>query len=92
MHRTELAELIRNGESYRVEFKRDDEEARLYVQSGRLPYDRKPVPGATLDELDRRRLGNCFRDFRAQDGPEADDGAGFRTPQHRDRGNPGRRR
>jgi len=67
MHRTELTELIRNGESSGVEFKRDDEEARLYMQSGRLPYDRKPVPGATLDELDRRRLGNYFRDFRAQD-------------------------
>lgn len=26
----------------------DEEEARLCMQSGRLPYDRKPIPGATL--------------------------------------------
>jgi ATP-dependent DNA helicase RecG len=47
------------------------------MQSGRLPYDRKPVPGATLDEFDRRRLGNYFRDFRAQDCPEASDDAAW---------------
>ena len=29
----------------------DEEEARLYMQSGRLPYDRKPIPGATIDDL-----------------------------------------
>jgi len=51
----------------------DEEEARLYMQSGRLQYDRKPVPGAGLDDLDRRRLVNYFRDIRQQDCPEADD-------------------
>jgi len=49
----------------------DDEEARLYMQSGRLPYDRKPVPGASLRDFDRRRLINYFRDFRRQSCPDA---------------------
>ena len=48
----------------------DDEEARLYQQSGRLQYDRKPVPGTSLADLDRRRLVNYFRDLRQQDFPE----------------------
>lgn len=47
----------------------DDEEARLYMQSGRLPYDRKPVPGASYADLDQRRLTNYFRDVRQQDCP-----------------------
>ena len=34
----------------------DEEEMRLYQQSGRLQYDRKPVPGTTFVDLDRRRL------------------------------------
>jgi len=52
----------------------DDEEARLYMQSGRLQYDRKSVPGASLDDLDMRRLVNYFRDVRRQSCPEAGDG------------------
>jgi len=52
----------------------DEEEARLYQQSGRLQYDRKPVPGSALPDLDRRRLVNYFRDVRRQACPdEADD-------------------
>lgn len=51
----------------------DEEEARLYMQSGPLPYDRKPVPGATLDDLDMRRLVNYFRDVRRQSCPAEDD-------------------
>jgi ATP-dependent DNA helicase RecG len=51
----------------------DEEEARLYMQSGRLQYDRKPIPGATLDDLDRRRLVNYFRDLRRQPCPDQDD-------------------
>lgn len=57
----------------------DEEEARLYQQSGRLQYDRKPVPGSTLADLDRRRLINYFRDVRRQPCPdEADDEAWHR--------------
>lgn len=51
----------------------DEEEARLYMQSGRLQYDRKPIPGATLDDLDTRRLVNYFRDLRRQAHPEPED-------------------
>ena len=51
----------------------DEEEVRLYQQSGRLQYDRKPVPGSSLADLDRRRLVNYFRDLRQQDIPEIDD-------------------
>jgi ATP-dependent DNA helicase RecG len=55
----------------------DEEEARLYQQSGRLQYDRKPVPGAAFDDLDLRRLVNYFRDLRAQDIPADGDSAGW---------------
>ncbi len=51
----------------------DPEEARLYMQSGHLRYDRKPVSGATFDDLDLRRLVNYFRDLRQQGAPEDTD-------------------
>lgn len=51
----------------------DEEEARLYMQSGRLSYDRRSVPGASFDDLDVRRLVNYFRDFRRQGYPAEDD-------------------
>ena len=51
----------------------DEEEARLYMQSGRLQYDRKPVPGAALPDFDMRRLVNYFRDVRRQPCPPAED-------------------
>ncbi|HEX9725170.1 MAG TPA: ATP-binding protein [Vicinamibacteria bacterium] len=47
----------------------DEEEARLYMQSGRLSYDRRSVPGADFEDLDLRRLVNYFRDFRRQGYP-----------------------
>ncbi|MBV5275183.1 MAG: hypothetical protein JZU52_16590 [Lamprocystis purpurea] len=71
MNRSELTELIRNGENS------DDEEARLYMQSGRLQYDRKPIPGADFEALDQRRLINYFRDVRQQDYPEPKDRDGW---------------
>lgn len=51
----------------------DEEEARLYMQSGRLQYDRKPVPGAKFEDLDGRRLLNYFRDLRQQAFPDEGD-------------------
>ncbi len=51
----------------------DAEEARLYMQSGHLQYDRKPVPGATFADLDLRRLVNYFRDLRLQGAPQGTD-------------------
>lgn|SRR5690625_30814 len=55
----------------------DDEEARLYMQSGRIQYDRRAVPGATLDDLDIRRLVNYFRDIRRQAHPDVGDEEGW---------------
>lgn len=55
----------------------DEEEARLYQQSGRLQYDRKPVPGSSFADLDRRRLFNYFRDVRQQACPDDADQAGW---------------
>jgi ATP-dependent DNA helicase RecG len=55
----------------------DEEEARLYQQSRRLQYDRKPVPGSSFADLDRRRLVNYFRDIRRQSCPDDADQAGW---------------
>lgn len=55
----------------------DEEEVRLYQQSGRLQYDRKPVPGASFGDLDRRRLRNYFRAIRRQDCPDDSDKDGW---------------
>jgi ATP-dependent DNA helicase RecG len=55
----------------------DEEEARLYMQSGRLQYDRKPVPGASFEDLDLRRLANYFRDVRRQSCPDPADRDGW---------------
>jgi ATP-dependent DNA helicase RecG len=57
----------------------DEDEARLYAQSGRLPYDLKPVVGATLEDLDHRRLADYFRSKRAQDPPPDEDEGAWRT-------------
>ncbi len=55
----------------------DDEEVRLYQQSGRLRYDIKPVPGSTKVDFDPRRLANYFREIRLQDCPGVDDDEGW---------------
>ncbi|MDP2857303.1 MAG: ATP-binding protein [Bacillota bacterium] len=55
----------------------DEEEMRLYQQSGRLQYDRKPVPGSSVADLDRRRLVNYFRDVRRQACPDDGDREGW---------------
>lgn len=47
------------------------------MQSGRLQYDRRPVSGATLADLDSRRLLNYFRDIRQQEYPAPDDTDGW---------------
>ena len=49
-----------------------EEEARLYQASGLMRYDIKPVPGATLQDLDLRRLEDYFRNLRQQDSPPQD--------------------
>jgi len=55
----------------------DDEEARLYMQSGRLQYDRKPVPGAEFEDLDLRRLIQYFEHVRRQSFPDPEDREGW---------------
>jgi ATP-dependent DNA helicase RecG len=55
----------------------DDEEMRLYQQSGRLQYDRRPVVGATFADLDLRRLVQYFRDVRQQEHPADADTEGW---------------
>lgn len=74
----------------------DAEEARLYMQSGRLQYDRKPVPGSSYADLDGRRLVNYFRDVREQEHPAVTDERGWQRllintelmVEHRDRAIP----
>ena len=50
-----------------------EEEACLYMRTGTIRYDRFPVLGATLADLDFRRLINYFRDVRLQTFPEEQD-------------------
>lgn len=50
-----------------------EEEARLYQTSGVMRYDRKPVPGSGLKDLDLRRLRNYFFEIRGQDCPPIED-------------------
>lgn len=54
-----------------------EEEARLYMQSGQLQYDRKPVLGAHLDDLDMRRLAEYFQRVRGQACPDSADRDGW---------------
>lgn len=54
-----------------------EEEARLYQASGLVRYDVRPVPGSDLDDLDRRRLEDYFRNVRQQECPPAEDRAGW---------------
>jgi len=50
-----------------------DEEARLYQSSGLVRYDLRPVPGTTLQHLDRDRLENYFHTILQQDSPPIED-------------------
>ena len=50
-----------------------EELARLFQQRGSIRAELRPVSGATLVNLDRRRLRNYFGDIRGQDVPADDD-------------------
>ncbi|MSQ48159.1 MAG: ATP-dependent DNA helicase RecG [Deltaproteobacteria bacterium] len=50
-----------------------DEEARLYQSSGLVRYDLRPVPGTTLQHLDRDLLENYFYTILQQDCPPIED-------------------
>jgi ATP-dependent DNA helicase RecG len=54
-----------------------EEEARLYQTSGLLRYDIKPMPGATPDDLDWRRIHNYFHDLLTYEVPLLDDRAAW---------------
>jgi ATP-dependent DNA helicase RecG len=58
LHNNRRTYFIRVGSSCR-EASRDELE-RMFQASGRLQYGLKPVPGASLEELDRRRLRDYF--------------------------------
>jgi ATP-dependent DNA helicase RecG len=50
-----------------------EELARLFQQRGAIRAELRPVSGATLEHLDRRRLRNYFSDIRQQDVPADED-------------------
>lgn len=50
-----------------------EEKARLYQSSGLLRYDIRPVAGASLKDLDIRRLSTYFKFIREQETPDGDD-------------------
>jgi len=53
-----------------------EELARLFQQRGAIRAELRPVSGASLEHLDRRRLKNYFGDIRQQDVPaDEDEGA-----------------
>jgi len=52
-----------------------EEEARLYQASGMLRYESRPVPGASLRNLDLARLRQYFVSIRQQDAPQLEDSA-----------------
>jgi ATP-dependent DNA helicase RecG len=56
-----------------------EELARLFQQRGSIRAELRPVSGATLAALDRRRLRDYFGRIRQQDVPSDDDDAGWRT-------------
>jgi ATP-dependent DNA helicase RecG len=56
-----------------------EELARLFQQRGRIRAELRPVSGATLADLDRRRLNNYFTYIRRQSAPADADDAGWRS-------------
>lgn len=71
MHNNRRTYFIRVGGTSR-EASREELE-RMFQASGRVQYGPKPVPGATLDDLDRRRLRDYFT--RVLGGSAPDDAA-----------------
>ena len=56
-----------------------EELERLFQASGRLQYGLKPVPGATLEDLDARRLRDYFGRILGGGSPADDDAEGWET-------------
>ena len=53
--------------------------SRLFQQRGTFRADLRPISGATVNDLDRRRLKDYFGRVRQQDVPADDDDAGWQT-------------
>ena len=68
---------IRAGTSTRDGSRQEEE--RLYQQSGRLRYGLKPVPGSSIDRLDRRRLCDYFVRVLGGHAPDESDAEGWQT-------------
>ncbi len=75
VHRTRRTYFIRVGSTCR-EASREELE-RMYQAAGRLHYGLKPVPGASLDALDMRRLSNYLNHVLGGPAPAADDRDGW---------------
>ncbi len=56
-----------------------EELERMYQASGRLRYGAKPVPGAGLEDLDRRRLRDYLTHVLGWDSPEDEDLGGWES-------------
>src|ERR1039458_4136476 len=56
-----------------------EELARLFQQRGAIRAELRPVSGATLADLDRRRLSNYFTRIRRQTAPADADDAAWRS-------------
>ena len=55
-----------------------DEETEIRTRAARSQYDRLPVRGSSLEDLDRRRLVNYFRDLHGQHCPSLSDAEAWR--------------
>lgn len=56
-----------------------EELGRLFQQRGSFRAELRPVSGATLADLDMRRLSNYFAYVRGQDAPDIDDESAWKT-------------
>lgn len=72
VHRGRRRYLIRVGSTNREATSQELE--RMFQEVGRIVYGAKPVPGAGLDDLDRRRLENYLRGVLSGDAPEDEPG------------------
>jgi ATP-dependent DNA helicase RecG len=75
VHNNRTTYYVRVGSTCR-EASREELE-RMFQASGRIQYGLKPVPGATLDDLDRRRLRDYFERVLAGTAPANDDTDGW---------------
>ncbi|MGF6812196.1 ATP-dependent DNA helicase RecG [Paraburkholderia sp. Clong3] len=76
-HNNKNAYFIRVGTQSREPT--PEELGRLFQQRGSFRAELRPVSGATLDDLDMRRLSNYFVYVRGQDAPDINDESAWKT-------------